>query len=343
MAADNGRKVTHSLTFARKNVDRTLKDYLEKLTYTDVASGSSDSLSISLCNINGKWLNTWYPKKGSTVSGKLIFNNWNNDGVNKRLSCGTFTLDDIKVEIVPKTMELSCLSTPAGESFKTRERSKTWEKITIRGIAKEICERYNLTLSYSGPTITIKKLEQSDNDSAFLSKLCDDYGLGMKIYRRKIVIYDIIRIEKKRAVATLKMQHFEEASFTDGIYGTYTGARVSYKSSSRSKKEISVYVGNKKEKARGSRVLKVNESCSSESEARRKGAAQVNKSNMKATTMSASIFPNPKICAGVCIRLSTEFGKMAGKYFVDKVTWDVGESATSQKIEAHKVKKKVNP
>lgn len=184
-------------------------------------------------------------------------------------------------------------------------------------------------------------MEQSDNDSSFLSKLCEDYGLAMKIYRRKIVIYDQVELEKKKAVKTLKLSDFEEGlSFTDGIYGTYTGARVSYKSADDDK-EISVFVGLKGEHAKGSRVLKVNETCDSEAEARKKGAAQVNQSNMKATTMTGSIFPNPKICAGVCIRLGDDFGKLKGKYFVDKVTWEVGDSATSQKIEAHKVQRKV--
>ena len=337
---DRGRRISQTLTFSGKKVDVILKEYLESLSYTDVASGSSDSLSIQLQNIDGKWLTTYYPKKGNTVSGKLIFKDWSGPGKDKRLSCGTFTLDDIKINMNPRTASLSCLATPSKESFKTRERDKTWEKVTIRGIASEICSRYGLKLSYSGPSIMIKKLEQSDNDSSFLSKLCDDYGLGMKIYRRKIVMYDIVRIEKKKAIATLTLKSFEDISFTDGIYGTYTGARVSYKSANDDK-EISIFVGTKGEHAKGSRVMKVNETCDSEAEARKKGAAQVNKSNMKATTMSATIFPNPKICAGVCIRLGDEFGKLKGKYFVDKVTWGVGDSVTSQKIECHKVKKKV--
>lgn len=337
---DNGRRVSQTLTFSGKKVDVILKDYIESMTYTDVASGSSDTLSISLQNINGNWLTKWYPKKGNTVSGSIIFNDWTEAGVKKKVSCGTFTMDDIKINMGPKTADFSCVSAPAKESFKTRERDKTWEKITIRGIASEICSRYGLKLSYSGPSIMINKLEQSDNDSSFLSKLCEDNGLAMKIYRRKIVIYDIVKIEKKKAVATLALKSFTDISFTDGIYGTYTGARVSYKSASDDK-EISIFVGTKGEHAKGSRVLKVNETCDSEAEARRKGAAQVNKSNMKATTMSATMFPNPKICAGVCIRLGDEFGKLKGKYFVDKVTWDVGNSETSQKIEAHKVKKKV--
>ncbi len=341
MNKDLARRVATTLCFSRKNVDILLKDYLESVSYTDVASGSSDTLDITLQNIDEKWLSTWYPKKGNTVSGKLVFKNWLGDGRNKFVNCGTHTMDEISVNLSPKTMKLSCVSSPAKESFKTRERVKTWEGVSIKQVAQEICKRYKLKLKYTGANIIIDKLEQNEADSSFLMNLCDSYGFGMKIYRNRIVIYGIIKMEKKKAICKLGRTAFTDISFTDGIYGTYTGARVSYRPPDTDE-DISIFIGLKEENAKGSRVLKVNESCSSEAEARRKGASAVNKSNMKATTMSGTCFPNPRICAGVCIRLDNSFGKLMGKYFIDRVTWDVsGNGATTQRIEAHKVKKKV--
>lgn len=336
-----GRRIGHSLTFGGRNVDKILKDYIESLTYTDVAAGSSDTLSITLENIRREWLTKWYPRKGNVVSGKLRFYNWHSDGKDKSINCGTFTLDDIDIRMMPSTAQFSCISSPADESFKTRERDKTWERVTIQEIAMEICSRYSLQLTYEAPSIMIQKLEQSETDSSFLSKLCDDYGLSMKIYRPKIVIYDICSIEDKRSVKALHLKDFEDISFRDGLYGTYTGAKVSYKAADDDK-EIEVFVGLKDEHEKGSRVLKVNSTCESEEEAIMKGAAQVNKSNMKATTMTATLFPDPSICSGVCITLGEEFGKLKGKYFIDKVTWTIsGSGGTRQQLEAHQVKKKI--
>ena len=194
MDKTKGRRVSPSLTFSRKNMDVQLRDYLESVSYTDVASGASDTLNIKLQNINGEWLSAWYPKKGNTVGGKLLFKNWKGDGKTRAVSCGTFTLDDIKVSLSPKTMTLSCVSAPAKESFRTRERSKTWEKVTIEQIGREICGRYGLKIKYSGAEVMIDKLEQSEADSQFLMGLCDSYGFGMKIYRSRIVIYGIIKM-----------------------------------------------------------------------------------------------------------------------------------------------------
>ena len=162
----------------------------------------------------------------------------------------------------------------------------------------------------------------------------------MKVYKNKIVIYDQTTMEKKKAVRTLKMTDFVDNDWdlTDSLYGVYTGARISYKSSKDSK-EISVYTGLKAEKAKGSRVLKINETADSVSDAYYKAAAKVNKSNESATTISGSIWPDPKICAGVTVTISG-FGRVDGKYFVDKSTLDVG-SGTKQKIEIHKCQKRL--
>ena len=47
----NARKSVPSLSFNGKDVTTELKDYLETVTYTDVASGESDSIDISIHNI----------------------------------------------------------------------------------------------------------------------------------------------------------------------------------------------------------------------------------------------------------------------------------------------------
>lgn len=336
------RKVEAALRFNGKNVDTSLKDYLESVTYEDVASGSSDTLSVKLHNITKQWMKGWYPKKGDAVEGSIKLLGWDKAGKNEKIFCGHFTLDDINFSGNPMTASFDCVSAPAGESFKTRERNKTWENAAISGIAGEIASRYSLTLSYSGPDIKIKKLEQSENDSAFLYGLCKDYGLSMKVYKKKIVIYDQTQMEQKGPACTISMDDFVDNNWEahDGLYGVYSGARISYKDPDDDK-ETSIYVGLKAEKEKGSRTLKINQTADSAADARRKAAAQVNLSNEGATTISGTIWPNIKICAGVTVKV-TGFGKFNGKYFVDKSTMEIsGGSGTSQKIEMHKCQKRI--
>lgn len=338
----NARRAVPSLTFNGKSVTTTLAEYLESVKYEDVASGSSDALQITLQNITMKWLHGWYPKKGDKVKGSITFKDWNKDGANINLNCGTFVLDEVKQSGGPLQVSFGCLSIPASESFKSRERTKTWKKVTIKSIAKEIAKRYKLSLSYSGPTITIQSLEQSKKpDSSFLYELCSSYGLSMKVYNSKIIIYDQTAQEKKKAVVTIKRETFvdDDWNYEDALEGTYTGARISYKKPKAKKndkeKEISIYVGLIAEKAKGSRVLKVTETADSKADAYYKAAAKVNLANQEATVITGTIWANPKVCAGVCVNISG-LGKADGKYFVDKSTTEVSASGTKQCIELHK-------
>ena len=329
----NARKAVPSLSFNGKNVSTKLADYLESVSCEDVASGSSDSIDITLQNIDMKWMNQWYPTKGDKISGTITFQDWNKDGENLKLNCGTFILDEVKFSGGPLKVSLGGVAIPANESFKVRERTKTWKNVTIKNIANEIAKRYGLSLSYSGPTITIASIEQSDKtDSAFLYDLCKKYGLSMKVFNNKIVVYDQTQQEKKAASATITRDSFidDEWEYTDSIEGTYTGARISYKSG-EDNEEISVYLGLKAENAAGSRVLNITEVADDYYMA----AAQVNQSNEQATTISGKIWPNPKICAGICVTISG-MGKANGKYFVDKSTVEVSDSRTTQSVELHK-------
>ncbi|MCD8364781.1 MAG: hypothetical protein LUC83_03010 [Clostridiales bacterium] len=331
------RKASASLRFNGKNVTQTIKPYLESVTYTDVASGDSDQLDINLQNIDGNWLNKWYPTKGDKVSGSFLFENWESAGKDKTLSLGTFTMDEISFTGGPMVAKFGCVAVPAKEAFRIRERTKTWTNVTVKSIATEIAKRYSLKLTYSASSIKISSLEQTDKtDCSFLFEVCETYGLAMKIYSGGIQIYDQTTLEKKSAVATINRQSFADDNwtYTDSLLGTYTGARISYKSSSDND-EISVYIGLIKENASGSRVLKISETADSQSDAYYKAAAKVNQSNEEATTISGNIFPNPKIVAGVCIKI-TGMGKANGKYFVDKVKTEIGSSGTTQEITAHK-------
>lgn len=333
----NARKAVPSLSFNGKNVSTKLADYLESVSCEDVASGSSDSIDITLQNIDMKWMNQWYPTKGDKISGTVTFQDWNKDGENLKLDCGTFILDEVKFSGGPLKVSLGGVAIPANESFKVRKRTKTWKNVTIKNIANEIAKRYGLSLSYSGPTITIASIEQSDKtDSAFLYDLCKKYGLSMKVFNNKIVIYDQTQQEKKAASATITRDSFidDEWEYTDSIEGTYTGARISYKSG-EDNEEISVYLGLKAENAAGSRVLNITEVADDYDTAYYMAAAQVNQSNEQATTISGKIWPNPKICAGICVTISG-MGKANGKYFVDKSTVEVSDSRTTQSVELHK-------
>ena len=337
------RSVSTNLSFNGKRVNTSLADYLKSVSYTDVASGSSDSLEIVLHNITMKWLNSWYPKKGDKIKAKMSFLNWMKEGDKFSLSCGSFILDTISFTGGPLEAKFGALAIPARGSFKSTERTKTWKKTTIQNIGKEIAKRYGLKLVYDAPTIKITAIEQDKkSDSSFLYDTTKAYGLAMKVFSGKIVIFDKGTYEKKKAVTTLKREDFldDEWTYNDTLNGTYTGCRISYKNG-KNNNEINVYFGLVKENSKGSRVLRINEQCDDANEAKYKGAAQVNAANEQATTITGTIFYNPKVVAGVTVNIKG-IGKADGKYFVDKVKTTVSDGATTQDVELHKCQKRLS-
>lgn len=237
---------------------------------------------------------------------------------------------------------LGGISIPTNSAIKSTNRTKTWKKVSIKQIAQEIAKRYSLKLIFDGPNYTIKSIEQTDkSDSSFLYDLCKDYGLGMKVYKSKIVIWGKSKYEGKKATATIKRADFigDDWDYTDTLEGTYTGARTSYKKGNDSK-EISIYVGLVGEKAKGARTLKISEQSDSENDARYKAAAKVNLENEKATVLTGTIFARPEIVAGICVKVK-DLGKADGKYFVDEVKTKVSDSGTTQEIQLHKCQKQL--
>ena len=337
----NPRRVSADFRFNGKWLGKSLTDYLQSVTYTDVASGESDQLDIVLQNMKMEWLDKRYPKKGDRVDGKITFVNW--DGIlNKKLDCGAFVLDNIKFSGGPLTASFGCLASPIDSSFSTRERTKTYKDVTIEEIAQEIADKYKLKLKYSGADIRIDTIEQSQKtDSAFLYDICGTYGLAIKDYKKTIEIYDQTEAENKRAVKKLTRESFidDKWEYEDSLAGVYTGARISYKPGGGGD-EISVYVGQKDEEADDARVLYINEVADSVADAYRKAAVAVNKSNQEATRLSGDIWPNPKICAGVTVTVSG-LEKADGKYFVDKCVTEVGGSKARQSVEMHKCQERL--
>lgn len=338
------RRVETEINWNGKRVDAILTGHLESVSYVDCAKDASDTIDITVENIDMNWMSGWYPKKGDKLDCMFNFTNWDYEGNDWEVDCGRFTLDDMSFIGGSKTMQISAVALPASNSFSVRKRVKTWKKITLRKIGKTISKRYGLKYKYNGPKITVATLEQDEeSDMQFMYKICKKYGLGMKIYNEKLVIFDPGKMEQKAAVLAFTPQHFINGnwSFNDSLDGVYNGARINYKSGGEESSETkSVYFGKVKEKSKKARTLKVSETARSRADAKYIACAAINASNEDATTISGDVWPNEKLVAGVCIELQN-FGKASGKYMIDKLTINTTAGGSTYSIEAHKCVKRL--
>lgn len=331
------RKTTLYAKYNGKILSNAAKSLVESFQYTDVASGESDSIEVTLNNRNLQFMKNM-PKKGDRITANIIRHNWIKSGTRKTLKCGKFILDDLSFSEPPRTCTIGAVSIPAKGEFKTRKRTKTYKNVTLQEIARTIAQRAGIALHYDAFKITIKEIEQSKTpDSEFLLSLCSEYGLGIKIYNGKIVIFNEENYEKKAAKAVLWRNKGTMISWdwNTTLQGTYTGARVSYTVPSDSNTHH-VSIGKK------GRMLEVDVTAFSKNDAILKAKAKLAEENKKRTTATLTIFPPDKpVIATDTIRLKG-FYKLSGKYYVDKVEHSVSSGGYTQTITVHKVSPRIS-
>lgn len=317
------RTAAAAITYSGREISIRTGDITTSFSYTDQSSGNSDSVSLSILDNDGKWMSSWFPEKGDKITASISTSDWGLPG-GGFLNCGEFILDDVSASGPPASLSIGGISAPADDGFGETKRSQTWEGVTIRQIAATIAERNGLSLVYDCRIdITIAATEQNETvDSDFLTKLCDEYGLCVKIYASKIVIFSLAEYEQKEAVTTIGKSEIISWSFDTTLTGTYTGGDLTY-THPTSGQDITVYQGNDK------RSLSLNTSADNAADAELKLKGAITKANHGMTTMSITTMGRTDLVAGQNINI-TGFGKPDGKYFIDKVTHSVSKGYTCQ-------------
>ncbi|MCM1189798.1 MAG: LysM peptidoglycan-binding domain-containing protein [bacterium] len=314
---------------ANPSLGEKIAEQATAFTYTDVASGQSDSISVTVQNIGKEWMGALMPKRGASLGAKIILTNWEAEEREDTFDCGTFVLDDISFSGRPLICVLGGVSVPAMEDFKSLPVTKTWERTTIRDIASQITGKAGVSLYYDADEIQIAEIEQSkQTDSAFLYSLCEKYGLAMKVYNRKIVIFDMVRYEEKSPVLTIKETDVNAWSYNTTVDGVYTGVKLNY-TDPDAEDTIKVSMGSV------GRMYAINTQASGRYDAELQAAAKVNAANRGLQTMEITLRANLKVVASHCVMISG-FGNLDGKYYVDKIKHSLGKEYTMQ-LSIHKV------
>lgn len=317
----NTRRTTVDLIYNGAAVSAQIAPYNTDFSYTDPASGEADSLDISIHDRGRLWTVAWFPQVGDTLSATIR-------ATGGSLPCGLFILDNFDFSGWPITGTISGVSVPADSCFRETARTKNWENVTIQEIGKEIASRAGISLVWDveGEPFKITNVEQSEQtDCEFYMGLCETYGLAMKVYSHKIVVYDREAYKKKGSVATLGPDDLLSWSWSTTMAKTYTGGEFTY-TEPLTEEEIKVTVGG------GNRILKQSGKADSKADAERQIQAAVDKANHGATKLSATIMGNAGLVASQCVDVEG-LGRLSGKYYIDSITHRVGGSGYTMDLE----------
>ena len=325
------RRAGVQIEYEHVDITEDIAGSIASFSYTDVASGAADRISLEVEDRERRWLGGWAPQKGDRISANMTFSDWLGDGDHWGMYCGNFQVDDVSMGGPPAGCNIGAVSIPRKEAFNEEERTKNWEEVTVREIAAEIAGRAGIELYYEADEIPVRALEQDkQTDCKFLYAVCEKYGLAMKVFGEKIIIFDEARYEAAPPVVSLKFEDFARYTYNSTMAGTYTAAKVSY-SDPGSSEDYVVTVGG------GSRIKEMNAEADSAEDAKRKAVAALNNANKKAVTFSGTVMARKELIASQCITIAG-FGVPDGTYYLDEVNTKIGGNGASQQtFKAHRV------
>lgn len=243
-------------TGAGKDVTESLLPDLLSFSYDDKETNEADEISITLKDPTGKWASKWKPDGGEVVKAYIA------QGTTARreaqLYCGKFFVDSLRVSGSPRVFEMRAVSIPLNKPIRKKLNTKAWEKKTLKGIASEIANAAGVKLLFdSDEDPSYDRQDQSkESDLKFLSRLCEESGLSLKLTDDKIVIFDQESYEAKASVKTLTLGKSDILSwdFESAQSETYKSCTVSYRDPKQKKKgsaggQLFDKFGNKNEKA----------------------------------------------------------------------------------------------
>lgn len=172
--------------------DITNKLYIKNVCYKEYARSRTDLLEVNLSNTEKEW-EKWDLKIDEEI--EVIYANNSTE-----YSTKTMFIDDLKV--IPGGFKIMAKSI----NLKTKSNTiKIWENIGLNTIFREISSKYNLGFeSYETEDFVYLRVEQNEFDFDFLDRLASREGYSIKIFNKKLILFDDKKIESKQSVKTIK-------------------------------------------------------------------------------------------------------------------------------------------
>lgn len=160
---------------------------------------------------------------GLSIDATIIRQNWNTDGKDMALDCGTFELDTVDCDGPPAEVTIKATSLPFDAQIRQTKKTKGWEKYNLSGIAAEMAAKNGMEcmfLSTNDPFY--ERVEQYQmSDIAFLKKLCHDAGISLKATNKMLVLFDQPDYEAKPAVLTIRKDNGRVLPAAPEAHGAY--------------------------------------------------------------------------------------------------------------------------
>jgi len=282
------------------------------------------------------------PDPGFLISAVIVRKNWRGDGKDQVLDCGQFELDAVTAKGPPSTIAIKSTSLPYGTGIRQTEKSKAWESCSLSKIASDIAAAGGMVCMYESAVDPVyARLEQvKTSDIEFLSRLCHDAGISLKVTNNIIVLFDQAEYESKPPILTIKRGDgkYDKWSLNAGSTGTkYSSCRVSYTdpATGRAIKGIA-YAEDYKADKKGNQQLEISAKVNSIAEAKTLAEKRLRQVNKYGLTAQFTYPGDPTLLAGLTVNL-VGWGPWSGKFIISQAQHTVGRSGYTTQIKLRQV------
>ena len=348
-------------TKAKKDVTESLLPDLLGFSYEDKETNEADEISITLKDPAGKWAGTWKPEGGEVVRA-YITRGTIAEG-EKTLFCGTFYVDTLHVSGAPRVFELKAVSIPLNKPIRRKIKSKAWEKHTLKKIAEAIAADAGVKLLFDAqenPTYD-RQDQQRESDLKFLSRLCEDAGLSLKLTDDKLVIFDQSYYESKNPVKTITLNSSAILSwdFESAQSETYKSVTVSYRDPKQKKRgtaggyktsgtveakkddnpAVMTYTYTDPTADENGQEYELKKRAKSIEEAKRLAKAKLRQLNLRSVTGSLTLVGDTSLVAGEVIAIKG-FGSFDGNFIIETASHSIGNDGYTTGLSLRRVNNK---
>lgn len=329
------------IIFSSTDITASLMPDLLSFTYDDKEKDEADEISITLKDEKGKWASRWKPDGGETIRANIISGTTTLQY--RQLRCGKFYVDSLRESGAPRVFELRAVSIPLNKPIRRKIKSRAWEKTTLKSIVQKIAAEAGLKYMFDSlENPTYDRQEQSrESDLKFLSRLCEEIGLSIKITDDKLVVFDQSYYESKAAKKTFTLGRSNILSwdFESSQSETYKSVTVTYRDPKKKSKTAAGGYNmdlqkEKKEKVNAAvmtytytdpkadengQEYAIKKRAKSIDEAKRLAKAKLRSLNARSVTGSLTIIGDVSMVAGIVVKCKG-FGSFDGNFIVEQAS-----------------------
>lgn len=213
------------LEWSGRNVSKSLAAFVKHISYTDSLSTNEsekpDNLTLTLNNLDGRFLDAWYPSKGDILKPGIAF-------LDSVWMWGAFEIDDIKFRFSPDEVIIKANAAKLQRTDLDKQQSRAFDNIKLSALLNIVANEAGMKAVLTGPDVTLNRVEQqAESSMSMLRRLGVLYGLPINI-KSGCLYMGVPNDIEKLTLSIRERNQIQKLDLPDVVRGKCTAVKIDY-------------------------------------------------------------------------------------------------------------------